>query len=144
MVLTDTLSIVGHMIHQLIQQVKDKTGKLTLLAQTPPTLLEWMRKQVNNDILLLEVDHNLFSINYAGFNRCSKEVHKIEASMEFCISNIKLNNTLFISCKQGQSSTVRKNCPIITTLLITVSFLLYFFLHAMFQFTILFYQVKMK
>lgn len=51
-VLSDILSLAGHMIDR-IQQLKEKTSKLTLLAQTPPTLLEWMRKQVMIFVLVL-------------------------------------------------------------------------------------------
>ena len=44
-VLGDLLSLAGYMTEQLIQNVQ-KSSKLSLLAQTPPTLLEWIRKQV--------------------------------------------------------------------------------------------------
>lgn len=45
-VLGDLLSLAGYMTEQLIQNVQEKSSKLSLLAQTPPTLLEWIRKQV--------------------------------------------------------------------------------------------------
>lgn len=45
-VLEDLLSLAGHLTDILIDQIQDKKSKLALAAQTPPTLFEWIRKQV--------------------------------------------------------------------------------------------------
>ena len=46
-VLNELLSLAGYLIDQLIHNIGDKSSKLAVLAQTSPTLLEWMRKQVS-------------------------------------------------------------------------------------------------
>lgn len=46
-VLNDLLSLAGHLLDQLIHNIEEKSSKLAMLAQTSPTLLEWMRKQVS-------------------------------------------------------------------------------------------------
>jgi hypothetical protein len=46
-VLNDLLSLAGYLMDQLVHHTEDKSSKLAMLAQTSPTLLEWMRKQVS-------------------------------------------------------------------------------------------------
>ena len=40
------LSLCGHLTECLLHNLEEQSAKFALLAQTPPTLLEWMRKQV--------------------------------------------------------------------------------------------------
>ncbi len=46
-VLQDVLCLAGHVTDLLVHHL-EKSTKLTVLAQTPPTLLEWTRKQVSS------------------------------------------------------------------------------------------------
>lgn len=43
----DLLSLAGYLTDHLIQQIASKPDRLALTAQIPPTLLEWVRKQVH-------------------------------------------------------------------------------------------------
>ena len=44
------LSLCGYLTECLLHNLEQST-KLALLAQTPPTLLEWMRKQVKMQMM---------------------------------------------------------------------------------------------
>ncbi len=44
--LNDLLSLAGSITDHLLHSKEERATKLALLAQTSPTLLEWMRKQV--------------------------------------------------------------------------------------------------
>lgn len=46
-VLSELVSLAGYLTDRLVHDIEDKSLKLALLAQTSPTLLEWMRKQVS-------------------------------------------------------------------------------------------------
>ena len=41
----ELLVLAGAMADQLVSQVKGQSERLLLLAQTPPSLLEWLRQQ---------------------------------------------------------------------------------------------------
>ena len=45
------LSLAGCLADHLLQQVASKPQRLALTAQLPPSQLEWIRKQVSNNIL---------------------------------------------------------------------------------------------
>ena len=42
----ELLSLAGFLCDHMIKMMENKTEELALLAQTPPTLHQWMKKQV--------------------------------------------------------------------------------------------------
>lgn len=43
---SELLSLAGFLCDHMIKTMENKTEELALLAQTPPTLLQWINKQV--------------------------------------------------------------------------------------------------
>ena len=63
-VLSDLLSLAGHLTDYLLHNMERRNKKLALLAQTSPGLLEWMRKQVSEGDSVINVMSNAFNTEF--------------------------------------------------------------------------------
>ena len=71
---------MGHLSFQLMNS-KEKTVQSIVLAQTTPSLLEWMRKQVRPNLLCYQYRHSIMVLCYCcAYNLLKRKVNVLIAT----------------------------------------------------------------
>ena len=86
----ELLTLAGCLADHLINGIANKQEKLVMLAQTPPTLLEWLRKQVHVTPSLVAtqepVDFFFLLLSFIGYQQCEEELREAATKLEGSLS----------------------------------------------------------